>query len=716
MKALLWKEFHENLKWAGVPLLLMFGRMLNFGTCLCDTFFMYVSLVSAVFGGALGILQMTFESHGDRRALLLHRPIGRTRIFLAKVAAGTALYLLALGLPLAFYLATSFIPGHVARLLPLSDRWPLVFPWFADVLTGLVYYLAGALAGLRPGRWYGSRGLGFPVALLATFLAWNLAEFREVLVALVVLSGLVGLAAWGSFLTAGDTDSQPMLAKFGMAVTFLIGLSVLSLQAKTILEFRAFRSQDDYYHAFYQINRDGQVLIVEQLADERMRVRDLAGRELEEFRTKDVREAQIKLGEWRSPSILTTSIAWNSNGRSYRTIGRYLVRMSNQPVPPGEGWCYAPGLGLLVGYDFVNGKRIGSIGPDGFAADGEMPRSRFRGVLDYSPVLTNPDYLVFPGGVYAVDFEQRHARLRYAPAVGEIVLGAQDWRDEMQRFQSSRDDKSIRGVETNYHRRTSTQPERTVVGTSQAISILDSQGNKEAVFPVAYDSRQYMMLLYRLENPERYLVYYAPSYFLGLIARESMPSQLVEYASDGRELSRRTLPALPWQKPLRHQPWFGALTSPAEAVILLGSVKRLLFKTERDPQVVETKFQKSVLEEFYRILPFPLELADGLKNPGVQLYVLGLAFNAGLGVIGCFWLSRRLAIGGSDRALWIAGGLVFGVVGAFLLASVREWPARVACPQCRQLRLVTRDLCEHCGAQHPAPTPDGTEIFAATAG
>jgi hypothetical protein len=42
---------------------------------------------------------------------------------------------------------------------------------------------------------------------------------------------------------------------------------------------------------------------------------------------------------------------------------------------------------------------------------------------------------------------------------------------------------------------------------------------------------------------------------------------------------------------------------------------------------------------------------------------------------------------------------------------LQEWPARVSCPACRKLRVVTREACEHCGAPHAAPAPDGTEIF-----
>jgi hypothetical protein len=58
-------------------------------------------------------------------------------------------------------------------------------------------------------------------------------------------------------------------------------------------------------------------------------------------------------------------------------------------------------------------------------------------------------------------------------------------------------------------------------------------------------------------------------------------------------------------------------------------------------------------------------------------------------------------------------GFLFGWVGLLLMLVLQEWPARIACPKCRKLRLVTRESCEHCGVLHAIPTPDGTEIFEA---
>src|SRR5262249_20396588 len=143
MQALIWKEFRENLKWAVIPPLTLFGLMAMFGAfpLLARGTLTYISLIAAAFGTGLGFLQVFFESSGDKRSLLLHRPLSSTHIFLGKVIAGTGLYLAALGIPFAAELALAATPGHIIE--PFS--WPMALPWLADSLTGLVYYFAGML-------------------------------------------------------------------------------------------------------------------------------------------------------------------------------------------------------------------------------------------------------------------------------------------------------------------------------------------------------------------------------------------------------------------------------------------------------------------------------------------------------------------------------------------------------------------------------------------
>src|SRR6516225_9483023 len=123
MKVLIWKECRENLKWTVLPTLLILGPTALFGAFeLMDMgSVFYTGLIAAVFGAMLGFLQVFPESSGDKRSLLLHRPLSRSQIFLGKAAAGVGLYLLALGIPFAVAVGRAATPGHVYQ--PFG--WPM---------------------------------------------------------------------------------------------------------------------------------------------------------------------------------------------------------------------------------------------------------------------------------------------------------------------------------------------------------------------------------------------------------------------------------------------------------------------------------------------------------------------------------------------------------------------------------------------------------------
>ncbi len=204
MKALIWKEWRENLKWVPLPglvILLVFSiekpdQPMPYAT---DAY--YHGLTAVVFGAALGFLQIFFEAHGDKRSVLLHRPISRSRIFLAKALAGVGLYVLALGVPFACLESWLATPGHI----PAPYHWRMSLPWLADILSGLVYYFAGMLTAQARARWYGSRVLALVAAFGCSYLVWALPEFWQALLAIGVIGSLVGVAAWGSFCAAVPT-------------------------------------------------------------------------------------------------------------------------------------------------------------------------------------------------------------------------------------------------------------------------------------------------------------------------------------------------------------------------------------------------------------------------------------------------------------------------------------------------------------------------------
>ena len=237
--------------------------------------FVFRVFIGAVSGAAWGLWQTAFDAQGDRRAHLLHRPLSPSWIFIGKLLTGAGLYLVAMSLPLAVYGMWTAMPGH----MPAPFRWQALLPWLADILTGVVYYSAGTLMGVRPGRWYGSRCLGIPAALLCTFLVWNVPEFWHALVAIVTIGGLIAVAAWGSFLSGGSLDQQPRAAKAALACTYLMGLIVVSVEAKVIAESLIVPADAHHRSQYYAWDREGRLMVVHQLGKDGFRLTDIAGRE-----------------------------------------------------------------------------------------------------------------------------------------------------------------------------------------------------------------------------------------------------------------------------------------------------------------------------------------------------------------------------------------------------------------------------------------------------
>jgi hypothetical protein len=680
MRSLIWKEVRENLKWAGVPALLILLPLLLLGApdepvpSLTGMLLLY--LIAALFGALLGFLQVFFEARGDQRALLLHRPLSRSRIFLGKVIAGVAIYLLAVGVPFACVEAWMARPGH----MPAPYAWRTGLFWLADLLAGVVYYFAGMLTAQREARWYGSRGLGLAAALLCSFLVWSVQEFWLALAAVATFGALAGVAAWGSFLTGGAYAPQPRLARAALATTLLAGLLVVSFVGKLIVG----QWLESPRSSMYVLDRHGRVLVVawessvgptEPVTDLDGRPADLQGQRMDRNLIEEI-EAPFARMDW--PTF-----------RSYRNKGRYYVKYSNDTRPIEEHWYYAPEQGRLLGYDAEFGQFLGSFGPDGFAPAGRAPGERFQGEVSYPTRLWDawsPAYLAFPGRVYDVDFSRRTIRTLFTPPAGEAVVWAGRLRD--------RREKRVRAV----------------VSTDRSIHVLTEAGEPVVSAPRPYDRRLYQLSsVSRLEGPERYVFWYAPS--LGEPAEAArLPQYLVEYDAAGRELSRRTLPRLAPPEPSRAAALFGLATPPAELATLAGSLYHLRSEA-RSSNGMDTWVHLAVLEDWTGDFVPGIARGTGNKSGLLPLFAALSLLSGAACALACFLLARRYAFSGARRVGWALCGLLFGWTGLALLLVLQDWPARVSCPSCRRPRRVDRDRCDDCGAPHAAPAPDGTEVF-----
>jgi hypothetical protein len=548
------------------------------------------------------------------------------------------------------------------------------------------------LAAQREARWYGSRCLGLAAGLFCSLLVWTLPEFWQALAAVGVVGGLVAVAAWGSFFAGGAYGPQPRPAKVALAVTFVLGLSALGFIGKVFLGVWFWDRSEHYY----RLDNRGQVVLVHEAHGKLQSITDLEGRLPQELQGQ--RLDYYTLRETVAPSARGN---W-PNTRSYRNSGRFLVKYGNESKPGSEEWWYVPAQGRLLGYDKHSKRLIGSFGPDGFVPPDGQPGARFEGELAHFSreyLSRANDYLAFPGGVYAVDFRKRTLQTLYIPAAGETVLWASRWVN----------DKPSRAL--------------AFVGTDRSVHAVDKAGSRVLAARLPYDRETYRIASAgQLEDPPRYWVWYEPAWYLGLEALETMPAYVVEYDSTGSEIAprqkvpprpggaREITPPLPPVEASSTLAWFGLVTSPAEAAVLVGT-RRYLESEVRGNNGTE--------------MALPLQFLVATTQffiPGVRwdwrahatlVYTYGalMLLSAVTCATACFVLGRRFVLSRRGCLAWSLCGLLFGLNALLLLLALYEWPARVACPSCHMPRVVARDRCEHCGAAHAAPAPDGTEIF-----
>ena len=188
LKSLVWKETRELAPMAVLVVGLQWGiafamRLWDRGLSVrgpevipfIDGRFEYLVLVVAGLGAAMiGFRQASRESSRGTYLFLLHRPARRETLFGIKMVCGAAAVLLVGGLPLVLRALWAATPGTHASPF---QWWMTLWTWVL-LLQVPLFYLAGFLCGLRPGRWWASKALpiaaaiGAYVVLQGTGLYW----------------------------------------------------------------------------------------------------------------------------------------------------------------------------------------------------------------------------------------------------------------------------------------------------------------------------------------------------------------------------------------------------------------------------------------------------------------------------------------------------------------------------------------------------------------
>jgi len=612
----------------------------------------------AIFGAALGWLQVHSERHRDLWAFLIHRPLSRSRIFFSKVIAGLCLYALGAVLPLLGMIMAIRMPGHLAA----PFEWAMVLPVSVGLLCGIVYYFAGMLTGLRQARWYGSRALGVGVAIVAWIAANNVPEFSRALVLIGLGGAMAGGAAWGSFLSGGYYDGQPPWGRRALVASLMFGSFIVVLLVMLVLE--SLLPRGSYPWSRYQTTKDGTLYKLTQPAHGVLQITDLAGQPLKDAKTGRA----MTLNDFNHQAASEPSVQANFEAAAQPEKAHYRYGDSSRfftlwRQTPDTLW-YWNRNGRLWAYDLASRRFLGSLGPSGFIPGSTAGPDRFSGAegrgghgngyFEQSyPARTLPT----DTAVYRLDLENRTATVFFAATNGDRIGGALDIASKDSDWAS------------------------TFIVTRKSIQLLRPDGKAvwqipyEPAYP-AYDEISYCIL----DATNKFVVWIQPDGRTNKLSGWTLPAHVAWVVADQGVVHSTNLPSLAAYRGWQELPLTERLV---RAVVPPGFLAA--------PAVL---YGIATFREFILWWDVAASVALSVVCAGIG-WVLGRR--------------NHFSVGGQCK--WAVFHLVFGLPGLLAFCGAQEWPAQEPCAQCKKPRVVDRDHCEFCGADFAPPARNGTEIF-----
>ena len=365
---------------------------------------------------------------GAVAVFVMHRPIGRGRIFAAKAAAAAVLYGVATAVPLLAAYAWLAVPGHVPG--PVSPG--LLVPRLADDLGGLMWLAAGLLVAARQARWVGSRLVPAGAALLASVLAVTLSMTFAEFVAIDarrgrgVRRGRRGGVRRRRRRAAGGVGRAVAGRRCRWPRGWVVALGVAAGIVAVMID--AFASRPvERAASYYLILDDGRVAVVDP--NDRPvghRATDLQGRAIPGgVPESHVAWANLELSSPRpEDSVRPARVdAWG-----FHAVASHLrpLRLIGAGGVPNANWFQDVRCNALIGFDRTTRRSLGWLGPDGGSA---TPRpfperlvgpdasgSSAGGVLD--------TLVVTDRSVWQVDLDPDRVRRTFVADAGDAVLSA----------------------------------------------------------------------------------------------------------------------------------------------------------------------------------------------------------------------------------------------------------------------------------------------------
>lgn len=700
LKALFWKEWHENLRWALLALLaLALGlayaeyRQPSFQSLsqIWSDTDLVLTIAVPLIGLALGLLQILPELRRDQWAFLVHRPVTRTTLFFGKVIPGVCLYLLATISPLLGFALWASSPRHVPA--PFDVRFTLA--GWAAILTGLSFYFAGLLVALRPARWYGSRALPVLTALIAPWAAVWFTEFWQAALVCVLTAVILMLAAWGSLVTAGDYKEQTKSARFALGLALYpavlaVGVGAVLLSFSTY-QFVEDRSGTEWWRTDYKIDAQGRIFEVSEhgpnaanMNSETLTVTDLAGHVVDPRVWEKISQKNTLL----EMSYLPVSPEAQRYVMSYQKPERYVSFLDGER--DSEQFVrlyYSSRSRQIEQYDIPasGAPAISYLGPNGFSRD-KTQAGQFPPGMPFGNSFAGLLLLQFSHSLFWYDLAPPRAVL-LQDAPGPIgVLGTAFSPDE--RLYYSGDQRA----------ENSSKPEAYFVAADNQVTVY-ARPNSEAK-PAGTRRLFSTPLLYGGTPGEWTNVQVAAApdlarfFFWYQDESSSGADHVVTVGANGGVLQTETFPASGRQR----------AAASKEPAPLTSYAAFLAFPPAVAP-----------LTAVYASLGSALgwSSAKSFQNSPIEYWRVFLtSCLTGLVAFVLAWrISRRCGDSRRGQIAWAFGVFWLGGYGVLLLLALRAWPARVPCPNCGRLRVVDRATCEHCGALFARPVRDGTEIF-----
>jgi hypothetical protein len=677
IRALVWKESRPLLPWAlmamlgtGLALALVMATLASNGFVsdgepgvLAEEVKIVTAFAAAAAGLLLGVLCMAFELPPDRWALLVHRPVSRSRLFAAKIIAAVGLYLLATLTPFGVLTLWTSIAGNVAG----PFYWRMTLPGLMAIFCGLAFLLAAMVTVRREARWLGSRilPLAVPALLLVMFIGveqWWL-NFWGLLSVCIVGVVMLLAAAWAIFVADGQGVRILRVGRLPLGFVMLVGVFMAGMIATAMVAI--FVPSGSYVSMDYFLTSHGDLWKQTWQDGHLARVMNMEDQWPAELGCAPPTSMTYDdLRDWRSASATLVwrqfSEPWRAQ-RYYRRYRRANPMFCGLSEYSGERWYYLMDERRLVGYRSDRQSRglIGTMGPDGFTPAGHGKARPF-----------DEPAIAFPRGPGVMATKNRVYQVSYvAPRTCEPIWQAGEGQQIIDAQPFVMDDKGF--------------PFPTVVLLSDALMVLGRDGEQLLTMRLAYPPDSFQRIEVARLNDGRFTVWYR-SRGVALPPDHVLPTDhLLYYDGETGEL----LDAID------HPAWVTYRTTP---------IYRTIAEHIQMPPVLVP------IRRVVTVIRGEQSQQHDEPSPWLVLTVFwGLASALVNGLI-----ARRWALGRWRTALWAAFGLLLGVWGVLWMLCMVERPAWEMCGGCGRRRVVTRELCEHCG-QPFAPLPrSGTEVFA----